>query len=229
MMTLKKLFVDMFDKPELSNNEIVDFATSHVASLQKDTSGKYTTIATTTDGKLSAYKAALLNSSASSGVQKSSTATKAAAKKELLDFIRVKEGVVKDVFRKQPAVIIEFYPKGLQEYNKCKIGDWEKLANRYLDTAKKYAAKVGADFVTEATALVINFIEGRSQQVGDISDNTSNAKAIYAFRKPLTVQLSQNVYTIASDNIDNPAASAIFFDESLLYNKGKKKAAKEVK
>ena len=98
MMTLKKLFVDMFDKPELSNNEIIDFATSHVASLQKDTSGKYTTIATTTDGKLSAYKAALLSSSTSSGVQKSSTAIKAAAKKELLDFIRVKEGVVKDVY-----------------------------------------------------------------------------------------------------------------------------------
>ncbi|MDI9366645.1 MAG: hypothetical protein QM541_16935 [Flavobacterium sp.] len=51
-------------------------------------------------------------------------------------------------------------------------------------------------------------------------------RILYAFRKPLTVQLSQNVYTIASHNIDNPAASAIFFDESLLYNTGKKKAAK---
>jgi hypothetical protein len=223
MISLSKLFVDLFDKPEFSNNEILDFSTDHAAKFKKDDSGKYTAHIAATDQKLTTFKDASQSESGSSTVKKSNTSTKVSAKQELLDFIRIKEGVVKDIFRKQPAVVIEFYPQGLAEFNKCKIGDWPKLAKRYLDTANKYKTKLGNDFITEATTLVTNLTDGRKDQVDSIADHNADAKAITTARKALTLQLSANVYAIASNNVGNGDAATLYFNESLLYNVGKKK------
>lgn len=218
-MKLEKFFTDLFDALSFSRSEIDTFATDHLPKLKNNNPNNiYNSIITATETKLAAYKATMVDASDSLSVQMGSTDTKNKAKTDLLAFISRKEGVLKDIFYNNKPGYIEFYPRGVMEYNDAGLEELAKLAARYKTATNKYVAELGAAFKTESVALADAYINSRGAQVGKKATNNDGNITLNDERKALTKQLTINVHTIAANNIDNATAVNTYFNEGLLYN-----------
>ena len=218
-MKLDKLFTDLFDAPSFSRDEIDTFATDHLAKLNNNNpSAIYTAVIAATTTKLQAFKDNLVGASGSLGVQMGSTNTKNVAKEALLAFVSRKAKALSDIFYNNKPAYIEFYPRGLDEYNHAGLEELATLAGRYKTATAKYVVPLGAGFKTEADVLMDAYINSRAVQVGKKGTANDGNITVNAVRKALTIQLTVNVHTIAINNVDNLTAITTYFNESLLYN-----------
>ncbi|MDI9363563.1 MAG: hypothetical protein QM541_01335 [Flavobacterium sp.] len=218
-MKLDKHFVDLFDGSGFSRNEITIFATDHLAKLKNNNSSNiYAAIITATEAKLKAFKDTRVETSSTENIKLGSTDTKNTAKDNFLAFVRRKKGTLKDIFYQNKPAYLEFYPQDLQEYNEASLEDLVLLAQRCKTVTAKYVTHLGAAFKTEMDMLADAYISSRGTQVSNKGLATDVNLATNAQRKALTVQLTQNVHTIAANNVDNAEALNTYFTESLLYN-----------
>ena len=109
-----------------------------------------------------------------------------------------------------------FYPQGLTEYNDAKVEGLSNLLVRYVSAANKYTRIVGADFVTEVTALQKNYVDARETQGTGIATNKSSQSNIRDSRNELTMQLTKVVLQIAAASVENADQFNSFFNFGLL-------------
>lgn len=68
--------------------------------------------------------------------------------------MRQREGRVRDKFAKGSGPYAEFFPQGIQEYTKARLGQIPGLLTRLITAATKYKAELGPELLAEnRTAL----------------------------------------------------------------------------
>jgi hypothetical protein len=216
-MNAQNLITDKFKSAEFSRNELDLFTIDLISKIQKKTNAvlpksEETLLVTCYQN----FKSGLGQVATDSAVKKAGTITKEDAFDEVIDFIRRKEGVIKDLFPKGSPTYTEFYPAGLTEYNKAGVEGIKNLLVRYMAAAQKHKAALSPQFITDLTALENLYKDARDEQVDKISTNKSSITLVREARKALTMQLTRCLLQIASYTIENPEEFNSYFNFSLL-------------
>lgn len=151
-----------------------------------------------------------------SAVQLGGTISREDAYDDAIDFIKQQEGAVKAKFGKNTAQYVEFYPAGTTEYHTATVEGLKILLMRYVAAATKYKAELGADFLTEITALETAYTNARDEQVGDKSANKTTQAKLRSIRKELTLHLTKCLLVIASETLENENDFLSYFNFGLL-------------
>jgi hypothetical protein len=218
MINIQRFFENHLANREISAEELRQFAEDHIGKLKALPSlpanltaliGPTGTAFDDFDGKLSAR--ATLQAAQSGG-----TITKDEALQLFRTTVRQREGRVRDKFAKGSARYAEFYPQGLKEYNKARLGQVPALLDRFIAAATRYQADLGPELLAEFTALKAAFATARDGQVeakGELAQaraNLASARAVLEF------QLGRNILAIASHHLGHPEQAATYLNQALL-------------
>lgn len=217
-MKFKRLIRDLFTRDQYSRNEL-DLFTSDLISRSKKALISVPIILAEINILEPIYQSfttGLGKLGAKGAFQKAGTISKQDAYDDALDFIRSKEGVIKDIFKKGSAIYTEFYPQGLGPYNHATVGGMKTLLASYSEAATKHKAQLGDDFMTKLADLQTAYATARDEQVDKKTDNSSIQSQLRASRKELTKQLTKCVLLVAAHTIDDEEAFNSYFNFSLL-------------
>ena len=216
-MRFQTLINDKFKDTEFSRNELDSFASKLIANAQKNPNSvlpKPEEAILVTNHKK--FKDNLGTLSTDSALNKGGTITRQDAYDDIIDFIRRKEGLIKDTFGKGSAAYINFYPQGITEYNKSTVEGMKDLMVRYVNVATKFKTELGQPFIDQVIALQNAYTNARDEQVDGQSTNKSSQTMLRESRKALTLQLTRCLLLIAADTIENPEAYNSYFNWELL-------------
>ena len=110
----------------------------------------------------------------------------------------------------------EFYPQGLKDYNRARLGQLPALLDRFITAADKHKATLGPELLAEFNALKTSFATARDGQVEAKGDLAQVRAALAAARVILEMQLGKNILAIASHHLGHPERAADYFNQSLL-------------
>ncbi|GAA5482344.1 hypothetical protein [Haloferula sargassicola] len=220
MMNIQRFFQNHLDNPEISSEELRQFAEDHLGKLRAlpDLPAPLTALLAPTDAAFQAFDEALSARTILQATQSGGTITKDEALELFRTTVRQREGRIRDKFAKASGPYVEFYPRGLSEYNKPRLGQVPGLLDRLIAAAEKYQAQLGPELLAEFTALKATFSNAREGQV-DAKGELAQARAnLAAARGVLELQLGANILTIALHHLGHPERAADYFDQSLLQD-----------
>ena len=148
--------------------------------------------------------------------QSGGTITKDEALQHFRTTVRQRKGRVRDVFGKTSGPYAEFFPRGLQEYNRARLGQVLGLLDRLIAAATKHKAEFGPELLAEFAALKTTFSTAREGQVdakGELAQARTN---VATTRTALELQLGKNILAIASHHLGHRERAGDYFNQSLL-------------
>jgi signal transduction histidine kinase len=169
-----------------------------------------------TEAVFGAFDVALAARTTLQATQSGGTITKDEALEVFRTTVRQREGRVRDKFAKGSGVYAEFFPQGLKEYNRARLGQIPGLLERLIAAANKHKAELGPELLAEFTSLKTTFSAAREGQV-EAKGELANARAqVATTRTALELQIGKNILAIASHHLGNPERAADYFNQSLL-------------
>ena len=217
MLNPIRLCSNIFDTKELSDADLRTFTEDHLLRLTNNNPGAiYSTLITNTTAAYNAYYGKMSSELTQSQIKEGLTVTKQEARIAVEEKVSSLQGLIKYKFGESSAVYQEFYPQGMDYFYKAKDGDLELRLDSFQAAAVTHLT---ADYPAEVTAftnLNTAFKNALAAQNNALSliDNLITGKN--TDRKALTVQLSQNLLIIASNNIDLPDQFDDYYDPSYL-------------
>jgi hypothetical protein len=222
MKNLRIYFSNPFDTKEVSDSELQSFAQDHVerlraANIQVD----YAEMLSLTEAALEAFSQAQLHEDTASNQRTGLTLTLGELRTAFNLFTVRKEGVIRDALggTKTTVGYLEFFPAGLNEYNRATLEEIEPLMERFVAAAQRYTAQLGAELATDAAALHTSFVSVRTAQLSKKGTVSAEKSAGKTARQVLTQLLTQNLLLLASENIGYPERVTIFFDQTRLTDR----------
>jgi hypothetical protein len=218
MINIQRLFENHLDDPEISAEELRQFGEDHIGKLKAlpNLPATLTALIAPTETAFDAYDEDLSARTTLLAVQGGGTISKDEALQLFRTTVRQREGRVRDKFPKGSAPYAEFYPLGLTEYNKARLGQVPGLLARLIAAATKYQADLGPELLLEFQTLKTTFDNARDGQVeakGDLAQARAN---LATTRLALELQLGKNILAIASHHLGQPALATTYFNQSLL-------------
>lgn len=218
MINIQRFFENHLANREISAEELRQFAEDHIGKLKALPSlpASLTALIAPTEAAFDEFDGKLSARATLQATQSGGTITKDEALQLFRTTVRQREGRVRDKFAKGSAAYAEFYPQGLQEYNKARLGQVPALLDRFIAAAGKYQADLGPELLAEFTALKATFATARDGQVeakGDLAQARAN---VASTRAALELQLGKNILAIASHHLGHPERAADYFNQSLL-------------
>jgi hypothetical protein len=220
LIRIEKYFTNHFSNKNISNGRLKAFTDDHI--------NKTTGILTVSPNAIiqqllddllplyNGYFGAISSEATKYAIQQSRTIAVNNAWEKVLDFIRQKEGTVKGIWGKDAEQYQEFYPLGVEEYNKATKINKSIILTRYLDAATTHQATLGAPFLATFTNLKTdweNKFTTQQLQIGLVKDAASQRDNN---RKPIELQLTRNILGIAGVFAGKPEMVNDYFNQSLL-------------
>ncbi|GAA5482738.1 hypothetical protein [Haloferula sargassicola] len=218
MMNIERYFENHLDDRKISSEEVRQFAEDHLGKLRAlpDLPAPLAALVAPTDTAFQAFDQALSARTILQATQSGGTITKDEAHELFRTTVRQREGRIRDKFAKGSGPYVEFYPRGLTEYNRARLGQIPGLLDRLIAAAEKYQAQLGPELLAEFTALKATFSNAREGQV-DAKGELAQARAnLAAARGVLELQLGTNILTIALHHLGHPERTTDYFNQSLL-------------
>ena len=218
MIDIQRFFENHLANRQISGEELRQFTEDHLGKLKAMSvlPAPLAALAAPAEAAFGAFDAALSARTTLLAAQSGGTITKDEALQLFRTTVRQREGRVRDKFAKNSGQYAEFFPRGLQEYNKARLGQVPGLLDRLITGAAKYKAVLGPELLAEFTALKTTFSDAREGQV-DAKGDLAQARANVAkTRTALELQLGKNILVIASHHLGNPERAADYFNQSLL-------------
>lgn len=215
MLEFGRLFENIFYPIESNETSFLQGVDRHISKMQVNNPVGYSTlIANTTAAKMNVEN--IRNSrEQEEGQQLSSTFLMNKAKDDFTRFIRIREGLIKSTFEgEMSGPYLEFFPFGLKEFDTVTLDETPALMTRIVNVATIYQAELGAQFMNDSIAKRQAFIDARVAQVANMDENLSYQAQMREALRLLAVQLCINLHTIAMDNIGNPAAADLYFEQA---------------
>jgi len=218
MITLQRLFQNHFANPEISAEELRQFTEDHLGKLKAlpDLPAHLTALLAPTQTAFDAFDEMISTRTTLQATQAGSTITKDEALQLFRTTVRQREGRVKDTFAKGSGPYAEFFPQGLTEYNKARLGQFPGLIERLITAAAKYQAQLGPELLAEFTALKTTFANARDGQVDTKGDLAQARANVATTRTTLELQLGKNLLTTALHHLGHPERAVDYFNQSLL-------------
>ena len=218
MINIQRFFENHLSNPEISGEELRQFTEDHIGKLKavRALPALLAALLAPTEAAFGAFDAALSARTTLQATQSGGTITKDDALQLFRTTVRQREGRVRDKFAKGSGSYAEFFPQGLQEYNKARLGQVPGLLDRLITGATKHQAELGPELLAEFTALKNSFSTARDGQVdakGDLAQARANVDTT---RSVLELQVGKNILAIASHHLGSRERAADYFNQSLL-------------
>lgn len=223
MLDLSRYFMVLFMEPSISKQELRSFVDDFLKKLAvQNVGGLYNEMLNTTIASYETYFGAISNLDVREAIQKSRTASMNlvldAFKASMQSSGLVIEGRLQNKPEKQ-----EFFPLGRSEYGQLTLENAETLMKRMATAAGTHRAAIGEDIAKEFEVFPDRFKEARGVQLSEIAKVGDIRQEAKDARLALAIQMTKNVLDIAKNNIGNPDAADLFFNQSLLEDKGSSK------
>lgn len=218
MINIERFFENHLSNREISAEELRQFAEDHIGKL-KAVSALPTHLAALlapTEAAFGAFDAALSARTTLQATQSGGTITKDDALQLFRTTVRQREGRVRDKFAKGSGSYAEFFPQGLSEYNRARLGQVPGLLDRLITAATKHATELGPELLAEFTALKTKFSSARESQVDAKGDLAQARVNVATTRTALELQLGKNILAIASHHLGHRERATDYFNQSLL-------------
>lgn len=219
MLNPIRLCNDLFADEALSDLNLRIFAEEHLVRLtdpDNNPGGIYNTLITDTTAKYNAFYGKVTNELVKKATAEGTTITRNNARQAVYDKIVAVKGLVIYKFGETSAQFQDFFPIGLEEYHNAREGEVGALFERFR---VKAVLHLTADFPAEVTAytnLVNSFQTAFAAREAVVVQLDSAATGRHQDRKTLTMQLTKNLLTIATANIDNADKFDDYFNTTYL-------------
>lgn len=220
MLRFETLFKNHFHTDKFGNDRLRAFSIDHInkltAWLTVHGGAELTALRDELLLKHNAYFGCITDEITKENIRQGRTIAADVAWEKALDFIRRQEGMVRSAWGRQSGEYQEFYPNGLDEYNRATKLNKESLLQQYLSAATAHTATLGAPFVADFTALKNDWQAKFTQQqtqiglVKDASSMTARNRSI------VELQLCVNLLRIAAQFAGQPQMVNDFFNQNLL-------------
>ena len=218
MINIERFFENHLENRSISAEELRQFAEDHIGKLKAlpAAPANITALTAPTEAAFDAFDAKLSARTTLQATQSGGTITKDEALQLIRTTIRQREGRIRDKFAKGSGPYAEFFPQGLMEYSRARIGQVTGLLDRLIAAATKHQAVLGPELLAEFQALKATFSTARDGQV-DTKGELAQARAeVASTRIVLELQLGTNILAIASHHLGHPERAADYFNQSLL-------------
>lgn len=218
MLTIEKLFENHLDNRQISAEEIRQFAEDHIGKLTSLAAApvEISALLTPTQAAFGDFDEALSVRTTLLAAQSGGTITKNEALQLLRTTVRQREGRIRDKLAKGSGPYVEFFPTGLGEYTKARLGQVNALLERLIAAANKHKAALGPELLAEFTALKQTFATARDGQVDAKGELAAARAAVAATRSVLELRLGKNMLAIASHHLGHPERAKDYFNQSVL-------------
>ena len=151
------------------------------------------------------------------GEQKASTATVKSMLARIYTFADNLDFRIKSVFGKNSPKLLEFFPRGKAYIRKANRGDIGNILNILITKSKKYDNDLAGNYVSDATALLVDWDGSLKTQSGEKTDVQKGSNTVHSTLAPLATILNRLYLKVRLNNEANvKAAVAIYFDETPL-------------
>ena len=216
-MMITRYFEVQFDDPNINRQQLRKFTEDHLKRMaQNNDKNLYDMLLTDTKAAYEKYFGFLNDTDTNNALQQSRTKSMENIRAQFSALLGRREGLITNSFLEDSPEYQEFFPHGLTEYSNASLENIETLMNRIITAAAAHADELGANLSLEFSKIKDSFMAARGQQLAQkgaaskASEDTDEAKA------ELQVQLTRNLLTIALNNIGNPGAAAMYFDQSIV-------------
>ncbi len=207
MLNPIRLVNDLFDDKELSDADLRSFAEDHLVRLsqpENNPGGIYSVLITDTTTKYTAYYGKITSEAAKKAIAEGTTATRNQERKVTEEKISQLQGLVKYKFGETSGIYQEFYPLGMDEYYQAREGEIGTKFDRFVIAAGIHLAAEYPAEVSAITSMVTGFHNAYTARETAMAQVDAVGTGKHADRKALTIQLTFNFLTIATNNIGNP-------------------------
>ena len=227
MINLEMLFNDLFNEGKITNERLGTFTLDHIGRVTANNPGSvFNTIITNTHNAFDAFGDAYQLKGANIGDQKGKTITKNQAREAFTNYIRQQEGTIRGKFGVESEPYQQFFPQGLNAFNKATDTGYMGLVNNIIARANQYIADLGTPFRDEVVALGQAYKDAESAQTNEKGDVSNARGGLRTERTDLTKQLTINVLTIALQFPLETEKANIYFNTSLLFAQKRKRIYK---
>jgi hypothetical protein len=217
MLNLRKFAVNYFDTKEISDDNLKKFSEIDIQNLIANNPGSiYDQIILDSTNAHTNYYGAITNEDVRAAIKEGSTIAMNGSLKLFKETVSQKEGIVRGTYGADSPTYQEFFPHGLTEYSNATLSTAETLMDRMVSRATAHVAELTAPFVTLFTNLKTSFLAKRDAQLLLIGDVKGLKQATSQNRDVLEKQMMTNLLTVALNNIGNPDAIDIYFDQSFI-------------
>ena len=229
MIDLSRFFLVLFMGEKISKQELRSFVDDFLKKLAvQNTNGLYDEMLNATIAAYETFFGAITNLDVKAAIQKSRTASMNLVMDAFKKSVQSSGMVIEGLFKNKPG-FEEFFPLGRNEFNHAILENVETLMNRLATATATHRTKVGDAIAKEFEAYPELFKASRGEQltekakVGDIRQEAKDT------RLALATLMTKNVLQIAINNIGNPDAAKLFFNQSLLEGNGSSSSGEEEK
>jgi hypothetical protein len=219
----------VFFKNHLSTGKVSDDNMNRFSqdSLQRlianNPVGIYTPLIDATTPAYNNYFKALNTEAHSASVKEGATVSVDQLKQEFINLVSMKEGIIKGTWGKDSPQYQQFFPLGVEEYHKSTKANIQMLMARWITACEDFVSELPASFADPFIAIRTSYETARTQQLNHIGTTDGNKLATSNMRSILEVQLMKNLITVALNNIGNPDAVNVYFDQSIIRHPSRKK------
>lgn len=217
MIDFAVYFKNHLDTEKVSDDSMNRFGQDCLSRLvSNNPGGIYTPLITATTAAYNNYATAMSSENYNSNVKEGSTLLVDQLKKQFIDLVAMKEGIIRGTFGKDAAQYQRFFPHGVDEYHQSTKANIQTLMAQFISGCGAYREQLPANFVVQFETLAASYKDARDLQLEHIGTVDGNKLDTAATRSILEIQLMTNLLTIAKNNIGKPAALDVYFDQSII-------------
>jgi len=218
MINIERFFENHLENRSISAEELRQFAEDHLGKLNALPAlpTDLAALLAPTQAAFDAFDGKLSARTTLQATQSGGTITKDEALQLIRSTIRQREGRIRDKFAKGSGPYAEFFPQGLMEYSRARIGQVTGLLDRLIAAATKHQAVLGPELLAEFQTLKATFAAARDGQVDTKGDLAQARANVASSRDVLELQIGRNILAIASHHLGQPERAADYFNQSLL-------------
>lgn len=223
MIDLTIFFKIIFDTIRISYGKLRNFSEDHVNRLAANNPGGiYNAILTDISSAYTNYFGALSDEATKKAVKEGATVIMNLAFDNFIAWVRQQHGTILGTFGENSSQMQEFYPQGLNEYNKATLKNAPVLMTRYLNAATTHAASLPPNFLPDITAIITTFTTARTLQLTLKGEVETERDEKIGTRNVVEIQLMKNLLFIAFNNVGNPDAMDTYFEQSIIRPRKKR-------
>jgi len=219
MISIEKIFGNIFDTKEITPDRLLLFAKDNLARLIKgNTSGRFTSQIAVLNVLIAALEADVTSVDGTLNLQSGQTDEVDLVTSTFSHTMSTLEGVIANSLGGKDSIgYKEFYPHMLKDYGKANRKTMPTLTARVFNAATKYATQLGTVVTGQLQAFQASYIAARGSQTTSIadlsSDRTDRTGSVFNMQKGLL----QSIYTVGNLFPADVVTCSGYFNFNLLF------------
>ena len=225
MITVDKIFGNLFITPLITPDRLLLYAKDHLARLIKGNgTGKFTAAIAFLTPLVAALEADVSNVDSTLNLQSGQTDEVDLVTSQFSHTMSTLEGVIANSLGGISSIgYKEFYPHMLKDYGAANRKTMPTLTTRVFKAATKYATALGATVTAQLQAFQAGYLAARDAQSTSIADLSSDRTDRTGSLANMQVALVQSLHLVGSIFPADVVKCSGFFNFNLLFTVGHRK------